>query len=347
MKKLKSRGSILILALWSLSLLTAFTVSLGYGVRQKAALFERLDSLNFLYPAAYSGVEAARGLVKVDDATPNTDGLMDDWATNKSLFEKIGLGDRGYCTVSYAEKKVGFDKSVTIYGLSDEQSKININTSDVATLTRVLQIGGELGKETAEEIAYCIIDWRDTDSALEHPNYGAESDYYEHLSAPYSAKNAPFESLDELLLVKGINREIFDKIKQFITPFGTGAVNINTASKEVLLALGLEDRTAQKIISYREGKDKEERTADDQYFIDPAMIGASLDRASSLDHAEVTVLNNLISGGQLDTKSSHFMVLSKGVLNKNGATVQMEAVIDRKGNVYYLRASNIQWPSQV
>jgi hypothetical protein len=38
---------------------------------------------------------------------------------------------------------------------------------------------------------------------------GAESDYYLSLEQPYRAKNAPFVSPFELLLVKGITRDIF------------------------------------------------------------------------------------------------------------------------------------------
>ena len=334
------------MALWSLSLLAAFTVSLGYGVRQKAALFDRLDTMSFLYPEARSGIEAARGLMKAQDTTPLTDGLMDDWAQNKALFREVTLGERGYFSVSYPVLKSGESAPVVYYGLVDEQSKININTSDAATLTRVLQTAGGLDKDTAEEIAYCIIDWRDTDSTLEHPNYGAEEDYYTHLETPYESKNAPFETIDELLLVKGINRALFDKIKGFLTPFGPGAVNINTAPKEILLALGIQEQLVDRIINYRRGEDREERTADDHYFAQATTIGTELNNVDKLTDADMAALNNLISSSQLGTSSTHFMVKSRGVLSKNGAYVEMESVIDRKGKVFYLRTSNIQWPSK-
>ena len=89
MKPSKNRGSFLILSLWSLSLLAAFSVSLGYAVRQKASLLNRIASLNTLYPAAYSGIEAARGLIKVQDAQPSYNALSDSWSQNKALFKDI------------------------------------------------------------------------------------------------------------------------------------------------------------------------------------------------------------------------------------------------------------------
>ena len=199
----------------------------------------------------------------------------------------------------------------------------------------------------AEDLAYCVIDWRDTDSAFEHPSYGAEEDYYNHLDTPYACKNAPFEVLDELRLVKGMNSAVFDKIKPSVTIYGNARVNVNTASKEVLLALGLEERTVDKIVNYRLGDDSEDRTGDDRVFTDAPAIMAQLNKVTTIDAAELTALETLVSAGKLGTVSTHFMVQSQGVLNKNGAALNMESVIDRKGKIYYLKVSKIQWPSKV
>jgi len=75
-------------------------------------------------------------------------------------------------------------------------------------------------------------------------------------------KNAPFEILEELLLVKGMTREIFEKVKEDVTVFGEGKININTVGKRVLYGLGLEEDCAKKVLSYREGTDGEEGTED-------------------------------------------------------------------------------------
>jgi DNA uptake protein ComE-like DNA-binding protein len=53
-----------------------------------------------------------------------------------------------------------------------------------------------------EEIVDAIIDWRDTDATAGAS--GAESSYYNTLKPPYNCKNAPFETLEELLYVKGM-----------------------------------------------------------------------------------------------------------------------------------------------
>ena len=56
-----------------------------------------------------------------------------------------------------------------------------------------------------DEIAAAIIDWIDQDDNTES---GAETDYYATLDPPYAAKNGPFDTIEELLLVKGVTPEI-------------------------------------------------------------------------------------------------------------------------------------------
>ncbi len=92
------------------------------------------------------------------------------------------------------------------FGLVDESGRININ--------QLLQFGLEEAEtreilmylpDMTEEVADAILDWVDDD---EEPRlYGAESDYYSALDPPYSAKNAKFESVDELLQVAGVTPE--------------------------------------------------------------------------------------------------------------------------------------------
>lgn len=61
----------------------------------------------------------------------------------------------------------------------------------------------------------------------------------------------PFSSINEVLLVKGITKENFLLFKDAITVYGTGKVNINTVSKAVLIALGLDEEMASLILRFR------------------------------------------------------------------------------------------------
>ncbi|MEQ1904189.1 MAG: hypothetical protein ABL888_08405 [Pirellulaceae bacterium] len=94
------------------------------------------------------------------------------------------------------------------YGLMDESTKINLNTLPYAdnwvpgggrTLLMALP-------EMTEEIADAIIDFIDADD--EGRDYGAESSYYVGLDPAYEAKNGPLDSIDELLLIRGVTSQL-------------------------------------------------------------------------------------------------------------------------------------------
>ena len=85
--------------------------------------------------------------------------------------------------------------------LMDEAGKININRVDEDTLRRVFT---NLGVEEPHRsiLVDSILDWRDEDDL--HRINGAESDYYLSLSPPYAAKNGPFDTVEDLLWVRGV-----------------------------------------------------------------------------------------------------------------------------------------------
>lgn len=93
------------------------------------------------------------------------------------------------------------------YGLIDESAKLNLNALQKLQLdedqSRNLLLG--LPGMTLE-IADAILDWVDVDDNSRL--YGVESEYYESLSPSYSCKNGPLETIDELLLVRGVTAEL-------------------------------------------------------------------------------------------------------------------------------------------
>ncbi|MGC8666732.1 MAG: helix-hairpin-helix domain-containing protein [Chthonomonadales bacterium] len=86
----------------------------------------------------------------------------------------------------------------------DTASRLNINTASAASLAKLPQLQND------PNIAAAIVDWRDPDDqpTIGQDMVGAESDYYQSLNPPYSAKNAPFDTIDELLLVRGITPDL-------------------------------------------------------------------------------------------------------------------------------------------
>jgi DNA uptake protein ComE-like DNA-binding protein len=100
-----------------------------------------------------------------------------------------------------------------LFGISDEGGKININA-----LMRLDPSGNTLYSflmllpNMTDDIANAIIDWLDPDDNPRQSTVGgmggAESSYYQGLSPPYSCKNGPIDSLEELLLVRGVTPDL-------------------------------------------------------------------------------------------------------------------------------------------
>ena len=106
---------------------------------------------------------------------------------------------------------------------------------------------------TRLDIVSAIIDWWDLDQSrtVYDPGAGAistsgsEGDSYSQLREPYRVKNAPLDSLEELRLVRGIGDDFWanfvetdptDPRTRNLTVYGSGAVNPNEATPQVLLA---------------------------------------------------------------------------------------------------------------
>ena len=219
------------------------------------------------------------------------------------------------------------------YGARDEESKININLVKPEIISIVFQALAKLDEDEANEIAYSIVDWRDPDSFLINPSYGAEDDYYDEKEPPYEAKDAHFQVVEELLLVRGMDEKIFDQVKDYITIFGSGAVNINTASREILGALQLSDKAIDAILAYRRGTDNEEATEDDRAFTAPASITSELSRVYVLPASDVAVLSSLAADAILGTESASFMIRS--VAQFRAMTLEIQAVVEKSGNVQF------------
>ncbi len=330
---LDRKGGILIIALWSLCLLSTFAVILGYRVRQELVLVNRLNEKGKLRFVAEAG--AKRGIMElIKEQAKTYDSLNDSWSNNINVFKDINLGDAEF-TVSYDYMNKKSGSLETRYGLVDEERKININKADAKVLERLFKIILSCEDTQAQELAASIIDWRDNDSQLSIPSGSAEDPYYNSLSFPYSAKNSDIEVLDELLLIKGIDDKIFEKIKEYVTIYGDGKVNVNTASPEALLALGFDEEIADKIILYRMGEDGVEGTFDDNIFTIDAEIVPKLSQAYRLSPSQIGQLT-AITEQSLSVGSRNFMVrLIAKSRGKN--SMALNCVVNRDGKVLYWR----------
>ena len=127
-------------------------------------------------------------------------------------------------------------------------AKAALDPAQLKWLQRLLE-----NLELKPELAQAVADWIDPDSDPLFPG-GAEDGDYTVLNPPYLAANRPFVSASELRLVKGVDREVYDKLAPYVCALPPGTpLNVNTAPALVLAALG-DELTLKDIESLLENR---------------------------------------------------------------------------------------------
>ena len=318
------RGMVLVFALWVLGILTILAVSVAAGIRQKIFLVARLDQRSRMNYLLEAGVKKAAAYIHQQMETTSfvfTPAVKIDLLNNADELSSIRLG-RDQAGIGYIA--VDGDGKALRWGLVDEESKLNLNKTDQLTLTNLLINVLSIRDEDAAKLAQELLDWRQYGES-EITGYFSE-DYYSNLQHPYPKKSADYESLDELLLVKGMNKQLYDKLINFVTIYGDGVVNINTASREVLEALGLADTLVDKILSVRRGKDNIDATPDDHVFLKTYEIAADVNAVTPLLLAEARAIDALNMKGLLTTNSYYYTIEATGKLSARTALRSVRAV---------------------
>lgn len=280
----RKKGAILIITLWILAILTILSVGIAgrMGLELKLSGYYR-DNMKALY-LAKAGIERAVAEKEINDTTPDADTLNETWANSESLFNEQDPfhsyepdePKNSYYTIKYTYKESKETESADLYGMEDEASKININkivSGDTVDTVRKEQLITLLELICGPEVdatakVDALTDWIDTDDKVQGTNDLEDATYYPNMGSGY-CKNRPLDSLEELLLVKGFEDPailygdkdqgkagIVDYVTIYTEPVdGKVKVNVNTASSEVLQALGFAQDLANYIISYRNNED--------------------------------------------------------------------------------------------
>jgi general secretion pathway protein K len=227
------RGMALILTIMILAVITAMVIEFAYGVfTATSALYNWRDGQR-LSAVALSGVRLA---VKTVSDIPEGE-LYRFTGSIEIPVEGVFEGFTGTLIVT----------------VTDENGKFNLNALSRASRDRkpyeALQaLLRSAGVDVA--VADRIADWVDSDS--EPRLHDSEE----------GAKNGPLDSLDELLFIKGIDREIYGRLLPHVTiygmdPEGTSLmININSASIPVIMSVTTIDRSeAEKVRDLRPFKD--------------------------------------------------------------------------------------------
>jgi general secretion pathway protein K len=284
------RGVALVLALAVIALLVSLVVDFSYTMMVDLTLAANLRDGQKAFYVARSGVELAKHLLQQDD--PAFDSLDEDWALLAEHPGFLSAEDEGRFKVTIEDEatKIPINKLIT----GDKEKKVDLVVR--AQLERLFEL-----LELDPELIDPIIDWLDPDNNPQP--FGAEDAYYRGLPSPYPCKNGPLDALEELLMVKGMTKEILygteesKGLIQYLTLYSDGKININTVSVEVLQSLSdtIDNVTAQAIVDYRQKNPFQEIKYDD---------------IKSLPGMTLEIFNDLQD--QCDVKSSAFSLRAEG-----------------------------------
>lgn len=317
----RQSGFVLVIALWVIVVLstTAFAYIRHVTLEMNMAAFQR--DVAVVENVARAGMQQALILLREDmikDQGENFrermtrfrdqdsyryDSGAEAWSYNPDLYEDVPFYVRN--------EQVGYYFAT----VRDESAKFPINNpaTTVDMIARLLELTG-VDEDEARSLAGAIIDWRDPDNIVtdvggrtfgrdaadEMTFYNSghgqrRSSRQRNNEMPlYVMKNAPFDSVDELLMVPGMRPEIvygnvdpeeastglrgrrmrlrrgeYLGLTQFVTVYSNTS-NLNTVKREVLDALLVEfigeqaERMASDWVDYRNGRDRMPYTDQDR-----------------------------------------------------------------------------------
>ena len=339
-------GIILLVALWTLVILVILAVTLGRNARVELALTKNSLAKFKSYYLAQAGIMLAKEQLRFDsdsDDYKSKDNLIffgfapEERQTPESIYKDVKLGE-GSFTVSHVYQESEDEDRAIFYGMIDEESKININAISLVSVDVLINLIKHLGFDegAAMAVSYSVVDWIDPDIVPSHSDWGAEEDYYDELNPSYMPKNLPFDSIEELKFVRGVDEELYKALKDHVTIYPKKGqalkVNFETARSEVLNALtksasGAKTNTeeadaeslVEKMLSFRRGEDGLLGTEDDAQISQPDM---------QLNSKERVILLSI--NPYRTKKSNYFRIQSKGVTESVNVTSRIEAVISRE-----------------
>jgi len=223
MRRSAERGVALVAATMAVAVLSV----IGLGMAETAATGDRLaaNALAVLQAEALarSGVAGARAALVEGARAAAPDTLDAPWL-GPLPAQAMGAG-------------------LVRVEIEDEARRLDPNLMPDA-LERLL---ARLGLDPA--LAEGLRDWTDADD-LTRP-HGAERRWYASQHPPRGPANRPLATVGELLLVRGMDAALLERLRPFVTTAGEDGVNPNTASPEVMLAVWPEPSRVGELVAAR------------------------------------------------------------------------------------------------
>jgi general secretion pathway protein K len=203
MRSKNEEGIALIAVLWTLALLSLIAASLSWETRTGARIARNVADNATARAAADAGIQRA---------------ILDLVAIPTADAKKFRVDGSAYIW--------RFADSTVRISVKDELGKVNLNQAPEAILAALFgAVGVDPGR--AQSLADAIADFRDPDDFKR--TAGAEEADYRAAGLAWGPKNAPFQGIEELQQVMGMDAMLFKRVAPYVTLYSIGN-SINAAA---------------------------------------------------------------------------------------------------------------------
>lgn len=273
-----NRAFAVIIALVAVTVLTLMAGAFAYAMKIETKLAANTNDDEEFYWIGRGGVERACWWLALEGNQPYSS-LQQYWAGGPGDGPETNPAAPVYMLASESLDNFPIGEGTVSLKMEELDGKININAADENLLKQVLVAQGA-DPNAISSVPDCILDW------VQPGDYarpaGAKSDYYLGLTPSYNCKDAPMDSIGELLLVKGVTHDMYFgsppeempehklgfghalnqepvynfALKDVFTPFSAGKVNLLTASDNVLGIL-FGQNNANAVESFKTARDSD------------------------------------------------------------------------------------------
>jgi general secretion pathway protein K len=200
-------GFALVLVLWVLSLLTIMAGSFALTMRRESTIVAGIKDNAGAIAAAEAGIAVAEIMLLHPEQNKR-------WRADGNLYQ------------------VDFGSTQIRLRLLSEAGKIDINKATLPLLQGLIAQAPAEEDQQAKLIG-AILDWRDQDDLVNID--GAEKKEYQDAGLKYQPRNKPFQAVEELQMLLGMDERVFNWLEPIITVYsGQAQVNLKVASAKVL-----------------------------------------------------------------------------------------------------------------
>lgn len=299
------RGMVLLLVLVVIALLSALLSEFAFSTLVDLRLTETFRDTTRAEYLARGGIKAGRMILQRDTNSYDAHSPAELWS--------IGIQDYPLAEGNISVSIEDLDGRLLLNRLVDGMGNPNIVYRE-----RFTRLCSELAIDNPEDLADALTDWLDPDH--DKNPAGAEDADYLSANPPYEATDGPLQSIDELLLVRGFSAETVERLRPSVSCFGSGYLNVNTATPELLRSWDADAASAvDSLLSRRAEKPFQQLQ----------------EMKDTLGIEDYTAMNRNLD---LRVTSSYYLINSQGKVN-DGAR-RMQAVVRKdKDNLLWQKVN--------